>query len=823
MTISRRGLGLVAVRRLGLLALGLYTRAHLLALEARTRFVVEGQIASLTSLAGIERNISDLRLIVRDRLLESDPAAQTRERSAFEAAKRESRRLLGAYEDSFISDEKDRRLLGEFRAVQLEWLVGAERVMALADDGNLDGARALMTKAHMAEAGQRMVEASRVWIEHNEQLAKLAGAEAIRSSEQAQYRLQVVTALVMLLSVLLGLVTYRRIVHPIRGLGRAIERIAAGDFAMTIPFVAAADETGALARSVDVLKQGAAAMEEQRWLKSHEATLGADLQGSTDAPSFGSTLLAGLMPMLGGGVGVLYELDSEHGQLRRAAAFGLADAAAVVDAIAPGEGLAGQCARECKPVMLTDIPAGYLRIESGLGAAAPSHVGAWPLLAQGELVAVLELATFHRPTEKESALLRELLPMVAIGLSMLQRRLRTQELLEQVRQQNLLADSALELTKSGYWSIRFDGSDLYDASPRAENLFGEPPEADHRYSLSAWSQHVAEGDAEAARTTMENFSAALAGTVPRYDAVYAYKRPIDGRVIWVHALGQVVRDAEGKATDMLGVAQDITRFKLLETELVGARQKAESATEMKSMFLANMSHEIRTPMNAIIGLSHLALKTDLSAKQRDYVSKVHNAGTSLLGIINDILDFSKIEAGKLDIEDTDFQIDEVLSSVTTLTAQKAHEKGLEFLADVAPAVPQFLRGDPLRLGQILTNLVNNAVKFTERGEIRLKIEQVEHTGEKVQLKFSVRDTGIGMTPEQAGKLFQAFTQADMSTTRKHGGTGLGLTISRRLVEAWLGRGRAGPGWVPAGRLASPGGEGGGRKGGCARNPLRRSA
>ena len=225
------------------------------------------------------------------------------------------------------------------------------------------------------------------------------------------------------------------------------------------------------------------------------------------------------------------------------------------------------------------------------------------------------------------------------------------------------------------------------------------------------------------------------------------------------------------------------------TQLVEARdqaqaanKRAEEATAMKSMFLANMSHEIRTPMNAVIGMAYLALKTSLSEKQRDYVNKIHNAGTSLLGVINDILDFSKIEAGKLDIESVEFRLDDVIASVTSITAQKAQDKGLEFLAEVASSVPQNLVGDPLRLGQVIANLINNSVKFTEHGDVHLKAELLEQVGERARLRFSVKDTGIGMTPEQAARLFQPFSQADMSTTRKHGGTGLGLTICRRLVE-----------------------------------------
>src|SRR5437660_9935614 len=363
----------------------------------------------------------------------------------------------------------------------------------------------------------------------------------------------------------------------------------------------------------------------------------------------------------------------------------------------------------------------------------------------------------------------------------------TQRQAEELNRINLLTDSALDLANAGYWHLPLDNSGWYNSSERAAKILGDLPSPAPRHRLDEWAEHVREGDEAIAKVTAENCAAAIAGTIHVYDATYACKRPIDGRVVWIHALGHVVKDANGKPTDMYGVVQDITAFKQLETDLRLAVQKSDDATKAKSAFLANMSHEIRTPMNAIIGLSHLALKTPLNHKQRDYVSKVHNAGTSLLSIINDILDFSKIEADKLDIETIDFQLDEVISTVTTLTAQKAHDKGLELLIRVAPAIPEQLLGDPLRLGQILTNFVNNAVKFTERGEIGLNIELLERTGEKVQLKFSVRDTGIGMTREQAAKLFEPFSQADISTTRKHCGTGLGLSISRKLAELMGGR------------------------------------
>ncbi len=789
MTIGKRLLLLLAVPLIALLGFGVFARIQLSTIEERSRFVSESQLAGVAVLGNISRSFAEIRVNVRSFLLATDQAQRAEARAAFDEDDRVLTELLQQYGDSLISDDRDRRLFGDFRESSQQYIAEARHVMTLAEEGRKDDALASF-RTNIAASGVTLSTISSEWIEHNRGLGNSAARAAIAAIEETRWDILAADAAALLLTGLLGFLTLRRIVHPIQALERSVTTVAAGDYTQSVPFTDATDETGSLARSIEVLKQGAAAIDEQRWVKSSASAVIGELQGADTLPEFGQRFLSGLVPLLGGGIAAFYVLDEETGRLQRTATCGLdAGAEAAATSFAVGEGLAGQCAQARKPVRLTNLPTDYFRIVSAVGAGTPVQVVASPLLSKSTLLGVVEVATFHQFNSRETALLDDLLPLAAMSLEVLQRNLRLlaqqTELTaqrERLHETEQFFRSVLELAPDGLMVVDPNGV-IRLASARCEPLFGytrdeiigQPVEMLVPQEVSPTHAALREQFHRSPTAREMGAGRELRG------------RRKDGSEFPVE-IGLSPLPARGSEGSQVAVSiRDVTERKEQEKALKLAKVKAEEATETKSMFLANMSHEIRTPMNAILNMTGLALEADLPPKPQQFITVAHSSARNLLGILNDILDFSKIEADKLELENAPFSLREVLEEVTETFRSVVVQKHVELITHAVPTVPDRLRGDALRVRQVLTNLVSNAFKFTDKGEVLLRAEAVDRTGDapgpgEVLLRISVRDTGIGISAEQQARLFQSFTQADSSTTRKYGGTGLGLVISRRLAR-----------------------------------------
>jgi two-component system, sensor histidine kinase and response regulator len=336
----------------------------------------------------------------------------------------------------------------------------------------------------------------------------------------------------------------------------------------------------------------------------------------------------------------------------------------------------------------------------------------------------------------------------------------------------------LENIEDGYFEVDLRGKFTF-FNEALINITGYSPEEMIHMSNR---DYTSKKDAEVA---FRRFNKIYKTGLPDKGIQYALIRK-DGSSIHVESSASLIKSAEGKPVGFRGLMRDITARKIAELAMQEAVEAAEAATQAKSEFLANMSHEIRTPMNGIMGMYNLLLNTELDAEQTDYVETGKRSADSLLTVINDILDFSKIEAGKLDLETLDFNLRTAMAEMVELPALLAHEKDLEFAYHIDPEIPSFLKGDPGRLRQIFMNLTGNAIKFTKRGEIIARAELLEETKENVKIRFSVKDTGIGISVADCEKLFSSFHQVDASTTRKYGGTGLGLSIAKQLAQMMEG-------------------------------------
>ncbi|EIC22716.1 response regulator [Thiorhodovibrio frisius] len=618
--------------------------------------------------------------------------------------------------------------------------------------------------------------------------------ERLVFAERLNLALMVINALMMLS--IIEWFYHHRVVGPLIAMSRRMQDLLAGKSVAELPFAGRHSEIGELAQGVEAYRLMSDQVRAEHWVDGQQARIGALLQAAPSFTALAQVLMAEVSPPLQVAAGVFYIYEPDERHFRLLAHYACRERKTLNQSFALGEGLIGQCALEKSPIIITEPPRDYFVVSSALGSTAPSVLMVLPVMRDHQVLAVLELAAFRRFSDVEQTLLDSLMPTLAMCMEILARRLKTDRLLHATQQQaQALEEQAAELAAKQ--------QALLDQASFQEALIGTIPYPVFYKSPDtrllgvnrAYEKTFGVDRHELIGKRVLDFEFLPEEHRRRYqrenqdaiDNACEIRREIsmrlaDGREHDMLYFIAGFRRADGSPGGLVGTFVDISEQKTAERTILHAKEVAEQTAKTESAFLANMSHEIRTPMNAVLGMAHLALMTELSPRQQDYIRKIQQAGQHLLGIINNIMVFSKIEAGKLVVEHTNFDLHKVLDNVATIIAEKAAAKGLEFIFRIAPDVPLHLLGDPLRIGQVLVNYCSNSVKLTDAGEVEIEVTLLERAEGTALLRFAVRDTGIGLTQAQMGKLFHSFQQADTSTSRKYGGTGLGLVISKNLAK-----------------------------------------
>lgn len=594
----------------------------------------------------------------------------------------------------------------------------------------------------------------------------------IRRSARLAVSINLITiiALILIFRVYLD----RKIIRPVVTLTKNTQKMMEGD--MTVSFATGihGSEVAELAEALETFRESQNETGITQWVKLGLAKTVDAIRNAETPEDFSRRLLASLESLLGFGAGAMYLPLGEDGSLRIASSRGVNGSEKIFSVDEASEGFADEAFRNRKTIT----------VESGPVDGKAATIMAIPVVSNGIALACVEAAFFFKPDRRKMELVNSLSDTIAPYLVSLERTIQTRELLEETEKQALYLSVAnnelravFDAATTGIALIQ--RRKVIRGNRKMEEILGCGPGELEGKPISAWIPR----DLDWNDLSSEGTKALVRDGL--YQKELLMNR-FDGSPFWGR-IKITILDKNENGYRLVCILEDITEERNTRETLRLAKETAEASTKAKSEFLANMSHEIRTPLNAIINISRIALNLDADSKPKDYFQKIENAGEHLLGIINEILDFSKIEAGKAEIESEPFNLEEVLAQVAGIISDKAGAKGLELIFDISADVPRDLVGDGRRLEQILLNFGSNAVKFTERGEIYVGIKVLERSPDAAQLVFSVRDTGIGLTPEQKNRIFSSFEQADMSITRKYGGTGLGLTISKQLAELMGGK------------------------------------